>query len=124
MPELLTLRKEKTSSLHGKPPAERTIEEHIQNGIVNLDKPAGPTSFQTVEFVKSILGIKKAGHAGTLDPGVSGILVVGINDGTKILQAQLEAPKEYVCLMYTHDKINPELLNKTLAEFKGPLFHL
>lgn len=122
MPELITLRKEKTNSSYGKPPEARAIEELLQKGIVNVDKPAGPTSYQVTDFVKNILNAKKAGHAGTLDPHVSGLLVIGINDGTKILKAQLEAPKEYVCLMYLHREADTQRIKGGLKEFTGPLF--
>ena len=51
---------------YGTPPNERQIEEYIQKGIINLDKPPGPTSHEVVSWIKKILKLKKAGHAGTL----------------------------------------------------------
>jgi H/ACA ribonucleoprotein complex subunit 4 len=64
----------KTNSHYGKAPDERTIRELLNNGFINLDKPAGPTSHQVVAWVKEILEIQKAGHGGTLDPAVTGVL--------------------------------------------------
>ena len=51
----------------GKNPEERTPEELIQYGIVNVDKPKGPSSHQVSDYVQKILGITKAGHSGTLE---------------------------------------------------------
>lgn len=56
-----------TKGEFGKLPSERTPEELIQYGIINMDKPKGPTSHLVVDYVKKILGIKKAGHSGTLE---------------------------------------------------------
>ncbi len=56
-----------TSPEYGTPPNERQIEDYIKNGIVNVDKPPGPTSHEVVSWVKKILNVKKAGHAGTLE---------------------------------------------------------
>lgn len=53
--------------MFGKAPQERTPDELIQSGIVNIDKPKGPTSHQLSDYVQKILGITKAGHSGTLE---------------------------------------------------------
>jgi H/ACA ribonucleoprotein complex subunit 4 len=58
---------EATNPEWGHIPAERPIKEHIKYGIINLDKPAGPTSHEIVAWVKRILSLKKAGHGGTLE---------------------------------------------------------
>lgn len=60
-----------------------------------LDKPRGITSAKAVERVKRALGVKKAGHAGTLDPLATGLLLIGINEGTKKLTEYLKLPKTY-----------------------------
>jgi len=65
------------------------------SGILLVDKPEGPSSAQVVQKVKNILGVKKAGHLGTLDPFASGLLPLGINDGTKIADIFLTAQKSY-----------------------------
>jgi H/ACA ribonucleoprotein complex subunit 4 len=56
-----------TNRKYGCRPENRKIEEIINYGIVNIDKPKGPTSHQTSDYVKKILGITKAGHSGTLE---------------------------------------------------------
>ena len=59
--------KKKAEGEFGKLPSERTAEELIKYGIVNIDKPKGPTSHQTSDYVQKILYIDKAGHSGTLE---------------------------------------------------------
>lgn len=68
--------------------------------ILPIYKPVGPTSFQIIAQIKKITGIKKVGHAGTLDPLAEGVLVVGIGrESTKKLFAELEKEKEYEVLI-------------------------
>lgn len=67
----------------------------MESGILLVDKPEGPSSAQAVQTVKSIIGAKKVGHLGTLDPFASGLLPLGINDGTKIADIFLSAQKSY-----------------------------
>jgi len=67
----------------------------MQSGIILVDKPEGPSSAQIVHKVKSILAAKKVGHLGTLDPFASGLLLLGINEGTKIADIFLSASKTY-----------------------------
>ena len=65
------------------------------NGILNIFKPKGISSFQAVKEVKNILNIPKAGHAGTLDPAASGILLVCIGQATKIVEFLVDFKKCY-----------------------------
>jgi tRNA pseudouridine55 synthase len=64
--------------------------------VLALNKPVGISSFGLVRQVKRIMGEKKAGHAGTLDPLAGGVLVVGVGAGTKALGAEMLKDKEYV----------------------------
>jgi tRNA pseudouridine55 synthase len=70
-----------------------------ESGILMIDKPEGPSSAQVVHKAKVMLGAKKAGHLGTLDPFASGLLLVGINEGTKIADIFLGASKRYRGIM-------------------------
>lgn len=63
--------------------------------LLLIDKPAGITSFGVLRKLKRILNLRKAGHAGTLDPMATGLLVVGINDGTKQLTSLVKLDKTY-----------------------------
>src|SRR5207249_1019946 len=64
-------------------------------GFVLVDKPAGPTSHDIVARVRKLLGVKRVGHAGTLDPTASGLLVVGVGAATRLLQYVQGLPKTY-----------------------------
>ncbi len=64
--EVLVREEGETDERYGKRPHERSVEELLSAGIINLDKPPGPTSHEVVAWVKRILGVSKAGHAGTL----------------------------------------------------------
>ncbi len=69
------------------------------NGVLIIDKPKGWTSHDVVAWVRKVLGVKKAGHGGTLDPLATGILLVYLNEGTKLAPFNLESTKEYVATM-------------------------
>ncbi len=64
--EILVKKESETSPEYGKKPSERSVEELIKYGVVNINKPSGPTSHQISDYVKKILHVKKAGHSGTL----------------------------------------------------------
>lgn len=66
-----------------------------RSGILLIDKPEGPSSAQVVHRVKGILRAKKVGHLGTLDPFASGLLLIGVNEGTKIADLFLHGIKTY-----------------------------
>ena len=114
----------KTNPNYGKKPSERTIKELLNSGIINLDKPKGPTSHQVDAWLKKIFDIKKVGHAGTLDPNATGVLPVGIGDATKALQILLEAGKEYVGIMHLHQDVDLKKVLTTSKNFVGEISQL
>ena len=65
--ELVIKAEDETDPRFGHKPEERPIQEHIRFGVVNLDKPAGPSSHEVTAWVKRILNIDHAGHGGTLE---------------------------------------------------------
>lgn len=71
------------------------MESKEINGVVVIDKPEGMSSFSAVKLVKKLLGVKKAGHMGTLDPLASGVLVIGLGKATKLFDEFLKQEKEY-----------------------------
>lgn len=113
-----------TSPKFGKKPEERTVEELLDYGIINVDKPEGPTSHQVSAYVQKILHIKKSGHSGTLDPKVTGVLPVAIGKATRIVQALLPSGKEYVCLMHMHKEVDEYQIRKVMSEFIGKIKQL
>jgi tRNA pseudouridine55 synthase len=72
--------------------------------IINLDKPKGITSQQAVTRVKKIWNAKKAGHAGTLDPLATGVLLICIGEATKTMRFLSDLDKEYVAVMKLGEK--------------------
>ncbi|MFN3481323.1 MAG: tRNA pseudouridine(55) synthase TruB, partial [Thermodesulfovibrionales bacterium] len=66
------------------------------NLVINLDKPKGMTSQEAVTTVKKLLHVKKAGHAGTLDPIATGVLLICLNEATKITRFLTDLNKEYI----------------------------
>jgi tRNA pseudouridine55 synthase len=69
------------------------------NGIIVIDKPDGLTSAQVVAQVKKILGAKKVGHTGTLDPFATGVLVCCVNKATRLAQFLMHGKKRYAGVM-------------------------
>ena len=69
------------------------------DGIVLVDKPQGPTSHDVVARARKIFGTRKVGHAGTLDPMATGMLVLGIGKGTRLLGYLAASDKEYLATM-------------------------
>ena len=69
----IKVRDAETSPDHGTLPYERKIEDHINFGVINLDKPPGPTSHEVVAWIKKIFNVPKAGHGGTLGPPHTGV---------------------------------------------------
>src|SRR3990170_5607644 len=63
--------------------------------IINLNKPSGITSRQAVTRVQRLLGARKAGHAGTLDPQATGILLICLNEATKVSRFLMDMDKQY-----------------------------
>lgn len=108
----------------GKSPAERTPEELISSGIINLDKPKGPTSHQVADYVQKILHINKAGHSGTLDPQVTGVQPIALGKATRITQFLLTAPKEYVGILHFHKLVEEKTIRETITKFIGKIQQL
>ncbi|MFC1682155.1 RNA-guided pseudouridylation complex pseudouridine synthase subunit Cbf5 [Nanoarchaeota archaeon] len=100
----------------------KPIKELLEFGIINIDKPSGPTSFQVSEFVKKSLGLRKTSHFGTLDPKVTGVLPVGLNRGCKLTGYFLGEDKTYVGIGRIHGEVSIDKLKKTIKEkFVGKL---
>jgi tRNA pseudouridine55 synthase len=69
--------------------------ETVVDGVVVVDKPAGWTSHDVVARCRRIYGQRRVGHSGTLDPGATGVLVVGLGRATRLLRFLTELPKSY-----------------------------
>jgi len=120
--ELLVKAEALTNPKYGHKPTERPAEEYIRYGVINLDKTAGPTSHEVAAWIKKIMHLTRIGHGGTLDPKVTGVLPITLEDSTKIVQALLCSGKEYVCVMKLHGNVNEEPVRKVLEEFEDVIY--
>jgi H/ACA ribonucleoprotein complex subunit 4 len=102
--------------------SRKTIKELIEFGIINIDKPSGPTSFDVSEFVMKTLGLRKTSHFGTLDPQVTGVLPVALNRACKLTGFFLGEDKEYVGIMRIHEDIDMEKIQEIInKKFLGKI---
>ncbi|MFH1472649.1 MAG: RNA-guided pseudouridylation complex pseudouridine synthase subunit Cbf5 [Nanoarchaeota archaeon] len=140
---LLLKQESETDEKYGCAPQNRKIKEYVINGLVNLDKPRGPTSHEVAAWVRNIFGsvntqkasseaqrnemifssfgVTKAGHSGTLDPNVTGVLPMAIQNSVKIIPALIRAPKEYVAIMHLHKTVSEKLIRATFKKFTGEI---
>lgn len=109
---------------YGTPPDKRELEEMLTNGVIIIDKPAGPTSHQVAAWVREAFGLNKVGHGGTLDPMVTGVLPVALGRATRCVRALLHAPKEYVALAQLNRPVSQEQVKTALDRFIGPIWQL
>jgi len=116
------IRDEEPPSEYGKRPEERSVEELLEYGVINLDKPAGPSSHEIVAWLRRITGIQKIAHAGTLDPKVTGVLPILLNRAVKVVPYLLTEDKEYVGVMKLHADVDPEEVRRCVEMFKGPVY--
>lgn len=119
---LVKLDDDVTSEKYGYYPTSRPIRALVDYGLILLDKPPGPTSHEVVAWVKRIIGISRAGHSGTLDPGATGLLPIGLGEGTKVLPVLLFGPKEYYALARLHGHINDDQLDAVVSKFIGDIY--
>ncbi|XAR60578.1 tRNA pseudouridine(55) synthase [Bertholletia excelsa] len=107
----------------GYSPLKRPLAEYIRYGVLNLDKPANPSSHEVVAWIKRILRVEKTGHSGTLDPKVTGNLIVCIDRATRLVKSQQGAGKEYVCVARLHSAV-PDVakVGRALETLTGAVF--
>jgi tRNA pseudouridine55 synthase len=107
----------------------------VTSGILNVNKPAGPSSFAVVRTLRRLPGVVKAGHGGTLDPAAEGVLPILVNGATRIADFVHEWPKTYVATVtfgFTSDTgdregtivaaTGPEAINRERIEAALPKF--
>ena len=94
----------------------KSIHELLEFGIINIDKPSGPTSFSVSEFVCRKLNLRKTSHFGTLDPKVTGVLPIALNRACKLTGYFLGEDKEYVGVMRIHEESDIESIKKIIQD--------
>ncbi|KAK7412138.1 hypothetical protein VNO78_03586 [Psophocarpus tetragonolobus] len=107
----------------GYSPLKRPLSEYLKYGVLNLDKPANPSSHEVVAWIKRLLRVEKTGHSGTLDPKVTGNLIVCIDRATRLVKSQQGAGKEYVCVARLHSSV-PDVskVARALETLTGAVF--
>lgn len=121
MTDLIVLH-ETPESKYGTRPDERSMEQRIRLGVAIVDKPQGPTSHQVSAWVRDMFSVARAGHSGTLDPRVTGVLPVALADATRGLEAVLEGDKEYVGVMQVHQDVEEKRIRSMMARFVGEIY--
>lgn len=124
------------------------VNEYVAGRVLAFDKPLGQTSFQLVGRVRWLLcrhlGVKrlKVGHAGTLDPLATGVMLIATGKATKTIEQLQQGRKEYVATLqlgsttpsfdlehpidqtYPTSHITEELIRSTLTQFEGPIMQV
>jgi H/ACA ribonucleoprotein complex subunit 4 len=122
-PEQLMIKsQEKTDSNYGCDPFKRDITTLLDYGVINIDKPSGPTSHEVVSWVRKILNIDIVGHGGTLDPKVTGVLPCALGRATRVLSALLSAGKEYIGILNLHGEEPLKKIEKVFKAFTGKIY--
>jgi len=103
-------------------PTDPIAERIFAGAFLLIDKPRGPSSHQVTAWARDLLGVERAGHAGTLDPNVSGLLWVGVGPALKLLPLVLDFPKRYVGVVTFHAAVAARDLAKAIEEFTGPVY--
>jgi len=106
----------------GSSPLARPLKQHLAYGVINLDKPANPSSHEVVSWIKKILRVEKTGHSGTLDPKVTGCLIVCIDRATRLVKSQQSAGKEYVAVARLHGACDTPKVQRSVETLTGALF--
>ena len=120
--KMIVIDEEPSDPSFGCPPGSRSAAQLLEYGLVPLDKPRGPTSHEVVAWVRRLLGVERAGHSGTLDPPVSGLLPVGLGQATRALSLLLLFPKEYVGVMRVHSSVPRRQFESVMGAFVGEIF--
>ena len=105
-------------------PLKRPLADYIRYGVINLDKPSNPSSHEVVAWIRRILRVEKTGHSGTLDPKVTGNLIVCVERATRLVKSQQGAGKEYVCIARLHSAVpgGQAKVARALETLTGALF--
>uniref|UniRef100_A0A0D9Z7X2 Uncharacterized protein n=1 Tax=Oryza glumipatula TaxID=40148 RepID=A0A0D9Z7X2_9ORYZ len=107
----------------GHSPLKRPIAEYLRYGVINLDKPSNPSSHEVVAWIKRLLRVEKTGHSGTLDPKVTGNLIVCVDRATRLVKSQQGAGKEYVCVARFHAAVpDTARVARALEALTGAVF--
>ncbi|MCX8197141.1 MAG: RNA-guided pseudouridylation complex pseudouridine synthase subunit Cbf5 [Candidatus Micrarchaeota archaeon] len=97
------------------------LAQLLDSSFVIIDKPCGPSSHEVASWVRKMAGVSKAGHSGTLDPQVSGVLPIALGKATKLLSYMTAKDKKYVCLMRTGMPVTEQQVRSVFSLFVGQI---
>jgi len=103
------------------PPDDRDLDSLRSFGVVNLDKPPGPSAHQVAAWIRDATGQDRVAHGGTLDPKVTGCLPVLLGDAARMAQVFDDAVKEYVTVLELHDRAPADIAD-IVAEFETEVY--
>jgi tRNA pseudouridine55 synthase/H/ACA ribonucleoprotein complex subunit 4 len=98
------------------------VELQNGGGILLIDKPRGPSSHQVAAWVREMTGVTQVGHTGTLDPQVSGVLVVLLGKAVRLTSVLHLDEKEYICLMRLQGDVSQQNLEEIIHQFTGKIY--
>ena len=104
------------------PPDDRSPAALLEFGVLNLDKPPGPSAHQVAAWVRDLADVEQAAHAGTLDPKVTGCLPMLLGDATRMAQVFDDSVKEYVAVLELHDRVSAGDIERVAADFEGEIY--
>jgi len=116
--------KDSTDERYGKRPVQRSMDELLACGFIIVNKPSGPSSHQTSDSVKDLIGASKAGHLGTLDPNVSGVLPVLLGRAVKAASFLMSEDKTYVGILQFQSNISEKEIRSSFGKFIGEIEQL
>ena len=112
------------SSRHGKVPSERGLEALMEAGVILVDKPPGPSSHQLASWARDILGLKRLGHGGTLDPFATGALTLLLGKATRLTEVVLSANKTYIAVLRMSREFTTDELENAMSRLRGKIFNV
>jgi tRNA pseudouridine55 synthase/H/ACA ribonucleoprotein complex subunit 4 len=93
-----------------------------QGSIILIDKPRGPSSHQVAAWVREITGVSSVGHTGTLDPPVSGVLVILLGRAGRLTSILHQDDKEYIALLRLQGDVSDNDLKEVILHFTGRIY--
>ena len=112
------------TSRHGKIPSERGLQALMEAGVILVDKPPGPSSHQLASWARDILGLKRLGHGGTLDPFATGALTLLLGKATRLTEVVLSGNKTYIAVLKIDSSISSRQVEEVLERFSGEIYNV
>jgi H/ACA ribonucleoprotein complex subunit 4 len=96
----------------------------MEAGVILVDKPPGPSSHQLASWARDILGLKRLGHGGTLDPFATGALTLLLGKATRLTEVVLSGDKTYIAILKIDSSISSKQVKEVLERFSGEVYNV